>query len=183
MGSIDDFRDRLSSDPRAAVALAQKKDVPALYWLAAAWGLAITNGKDDIDLLGDLPVVEALISRAAELDPDFDGGAIHTFLITYEASRAAVSSEAAARARDHFGRAVELSRGQLASPFVAAAEALSVPDQNRQEFSELLERALAIDPNARPEWRLQNILAQRRAAWLLAHHEDLFLDIGTGGTQ
>ncbi|HUP45598.1 MAG TPA: TRAP transporter TatT component family protein, partial [Thermoanaerobaculia bacterium] len=64
-----------------------------------------------------------------------------------------------------------------------AAEALSVPDQNRQEFSELLERALAIDPDARPEWRLQNILAQRRAAWLLAHHEDLFLDTGTGGTQ
>ncbi|MGZ8867143.1 MAG: TRAP transporter TatT component family protein [Thermoanaerobaculia bacterium] len=181
--SIDEFRRRLASDPRAAVALARKRDVPALYWLAAAWGLAISNGKDDVDLLGDLPIVEALISRAAELDSGFGDGAIDTFLITWEAARSAVSKEAALRSREHFRRAVELSDGQLASPFVAAAEALAVPDQNRAEFSELLERALAIDPDARPEWRLQNILARRRAAWLLAHRDDFFIDDSTGDDQ
>lgn len=180
--SIDDFETRLASDPAAAVALARKRDVPALYWLSAAWGLAIANGKDDIDLLGDLPVVEALINRAAELDPDFDGGAIHTFLITYESSRSAISRDAVAKAREHFQRAVSLSQGQLASPYVAAAESIAAAEQNREEFEELLNRALAIDPNARPEWRLQNLLAQRRASWLLAHHDDIFTDL-TGTDQ
>jgi len=181
--SIPNFAIRLSSDPSATLALTRKRDVPALYWLAAAWGLAIANGKDDVDLLGDLPIVEALISRAAELDPDFDGGAIHTFLISYEGSRSTVSRDAATRAREHFLRAVELSGGQLASPYVAAAESLAVPAQNREEFTQLLERALAIDMNARPEWRLQNLLAQRRASWLLAHHDDLFMDSTTGNDR
>jgi len=181
--SIDDFRERLDSDPQMTVALAGKRDVPALYWTAAAWGLAISSGKDDLDLLADLPFVEALIERAAELDPGFDDGAIDTFLITFEASRSAVSKDATVRAWEHFRLAVERSGGASASPFVAAAEALSIPDQNGAEFKELIERALAIDPNVRPGLRLQNILAQRRAAWLQSHFDDFFIESVPGGSE
>lgn len=181
--SIDNFRVRFASDPAAALRLAEKRDVPALYWTAAAWGLAISNGKDDVDLLGDLSLVETLIARAAELDPAFDHGAIDTFRITLEASRMAVSKDAAVRAREHFRRAVEQSDGQLAAPFVAAAEALTIPEQNREQFDDLLARALAIDPNRRPEWRLHNLVAQRRAAWLVAHRDDYFVDDAEGGAQ
>ena len=39
----------------------------------------------------------------------------------------------------------------------------------------LIDRALALDPDARPEWRLQNLVVQRRARWLLATEDDLFL--------
>ena len=179
--SIDNFRVRFAVNPRAAVSLARKRDVPALYWTAAAWGMAIANGKDDMELLADLPLVEALILRAAELEPGFDEGAIDTFLISFEAARSGTSKEAAAHARAHFRRAVQLSRGESAAPFVAAAEALSIPDQNRTEFEKFLNDALAVDPDVRPEWRLQNILAQRRARWLLAHHEDLFIESETNG--
>ena len=49
-----------------------------------------------------------------------------------------------------------------------------VQAQNRPEFEALLTRALAIDPDARPEWRLQNLIAQRRARWLMARADDLF---------
>lgn len=178
--SVDNFQARLVADPVAAAALVRKRDVTALYWTAAAWGLAISASKDDPDLLADLPIVDALITRAAKLDPDFDSGAIDTFLITWEASRSGVSREADARAHRHFDRAVELSGGQLASAFVSAAEALAIPAQDRSRFRELLETALAIDPGARPEWRLQNILAQRRAAWLLAHADDYFYSEGDG---
>lgn len=181
--SVDDFRERLAADPQQAVAMARKQDVPALYWTAAAWGLAISSAKDDLDLLADLPFVAALIGRAAELDPGFEDGAIDTFLISFEASRSVVSKDAAARAREHFRMAVERSAGASASPFVAAAEALAIPDQNGAEFKELIERALAIDPNARPESRLQNILAQRRAAWLQSHYDDFFIESSPGGTQ
>lgn len=181
--SIDHFQVRMAADPVAALKLARKRDVPALYWTAAAWGLAIASAKDDLDLLADLSTVEALISRAAELDPEFENGAIDTFLITFEASRSAVSKDAAASARMHLKQAIERSGGESAAPFVAAAEALAIPDQNRAEFDELLARALAIDPNIKPEWRLQNILAQRRARWLLAHHDDFFIESSAEATQ
>ena len=38
-----------------------------------------------------------------------------------------------------------------------------------------MKRALAIDPNTKPEWRLSNIVMQRRARWLLSREDDLFL--------
>jgi len=39
----------------------------------------------------------------------------------------------------------------------------------------LLHQALAINPDAKPEWRLANLVMQRRAKWLLARTDQLFL--------
>ena len=169
------FSERLKQDPVSAVRLAGTSDVPFLYWTAAAWGSAISLSKDNAALIGDQRIVEALIDRAAELQPDFDSGAIEGFLIVYETARAGAAGDPAARARKHFDRAVALTKGQLASPFVSLAEAVSIQNQDRAEFESLLNRALAIDPDARPEWRLQNLVVQRRARWLLSMADDLFV--------
>jgi predicted anti-sigma-YlaC factor YlaD len=126
-------------------------------------------------LIADIAIVEALIDRALALEADFDHGAIHAFLIGYELSRQGAEADAEARAREHFERAMELSGGQQAGPLVALAEAVSIQNQDVTEFRELLTRALAIDPDAKPEWRLVNLIMQQRAAWLLARTEDLFL--------
>jgi predicted anti-sigma-YlaC factor YlaD len=169
------FSQRLTQDPVSAVRLAAVSDVPLLYWTAAAWASAISLSKDNPALIADQRIVEALIDRAAELESDFDSGAIHGFLISYEMARQGAPGDPAARARAHFDHAVALSKGQLASPFVSLAEAVSVLNQDRAEFEALLNRALAIDPDARPEWRLQNLVVQRRARWLLATVGDLFV--------
>jgi predicted anti-sigma-YlaC factor YlaD len=110
------------------------------------------------------------------LDEGFDHGAIHSFLISYEMARPGGTREAESRARQHFERAVQLSGGQLAAPFVALAEQVSVAKQNKVEFQELLKRALAVDPDARPEQRLENLLMQRRARWLLSRTGELFVE-------
>ena len=170
-----DFQKALASNPKAAGAMANAKDVPLLYWTAVSWAGAISVSKDDPALIGDMPKIEALIERALELNEAFDHGAIHSFLITYEMSRSGASGDPAARARKHFERALELSGGQIAGPLVSYAEAVSVQRQDLAEFKSLLERALAIDPDARPEWRLSNLVMQRRARWLLSRTDDLFL--------
>jgi len=167
---------RLLTAPTAAVAATGKKDVPNLYWTAAAWGAAISLGLDDPELVADMPAIEAMIDRALDLDEDYEAGAIHTFLITYEMIRQGTAGEPADRARKHFDRALELSGGQQAGPYVALAESVSVETQNKQEFNELLEKALEVDVDARPEWRLLNIVMQRRARWLQSRTEDLFLE-------
>jgi len=38
-----------------------------------------------------------------------------------------------------------------------------------------LKDALAIDVNAKPEWRLENLVMQERARWLMSKVSDLFL--------
>ncbi|HQF40029.1 MAG TPA: TRAP transporter TatT component family protein, partial [Opitutaceae bacterium] len=131
--------------------------------------------KDDPSRLAEIPQMEALIDRAAELDADWGEGAIHSFLIIYEMARQGVAGDAAARARVHFERAVELARGRQASPFVNFAEAVCIEQQDFPLFAELLGQALAIDADAYPEQRLVNLVAQQRARWLLACKDDLFL--------
>src|SRR5207302_8554986 len=108
------FSQELRCDPKAAVRVAKAADVPLLYWSAAAWGLAISLSKDTPDLIADQPLVEALIDRAFELDPDFDSGAIHGFLISYELARQGSGGDPVVRARQHFEREVALTKGQLA---------------------------------------------------------------------
>lgn len=169
------FGEKLRHDPKSAVHVTNKKDVPLLYWTAASWGAAISVSKDNPDLVADQPIVEALIDRALQLDADFDNGAIHIFLITYESARQGAEGDFAVRSRDHFNHGVELTGGQLASPYVSLAETVCISKQDRTEFESLLKRALSIDPSAKPEWRLNNIVMQRRARWLLSREDDLFL--------
>ena len=45
------------------------------------------------------------------------------------------------------------------------------------------EQALAVDPDKRLEWRLSNLIMQRRARWLLSREEELFLDAGSTGSS
>jgi predicted anti-sigma-YlaC factor YlaD len=169
------FGKTVRENPQAAAAkITKPSDVPLLYWTPASWGLAISVAKDDPDLIADQPVVEALIDRALRLDEKFDNGSIHGFLINYEQTRQGVPNNAEARSRQHFQRALELSEGKLASPLVSYAEAVSVGKQDRAEFDSLLHRALAVDPNARPEWKLENLVTQRRARWLLGRANELF---------
>ena len=169
------FEKALRANPKAAVRVAKVKDVPLLYWTAVSWAAAISVSKDNADLIGDLPKVEALIDRALELDESFDHGAIHSFLITYEMSRAGGEGDPAARARRHFDRAMALCNGQLAGPLVALAESVAVQKQDADGFKSLLDRALAINPDAWPESRLVNLVMQRRARWLLSRTDELFL--------
>jgi predicted anti-sigma-YlaC factor YlaD len=170
------FAAALRADAHAAVGTATKEDVPLMYWTAAAWGAAVSLSKDDPDLIADQPLFEALIDRALELDEAFDDGSIHSFLISYEPSRQGAQGDPYERARTHFDRAVALTGGQLAGPFVAYAEAVDVNRQDKADFEAMLQKALSIDPDARKEWRLANLIMQRRARWLLTKMDDLFLE-------
>jgi len=176
-----DFARSLREDPKAAVRAARAEEVPLLYWTAVAWGAAIALSKDHPELVAEQPQVEALIDRAYQLNPDYDHGVIDQFLISYESARQGAKGDFAARSKEHFDRAVSLSNGQLASPYVAYAETVSVQKQNAAEFESLLKQALALNPDSRPEWRLSNIIMQRRARWLLSRESDLFLESASAG--
>jgi predicted anti-sigma-YlaC factor YlaD len=164
------------TDAAGAVAKAAGEDVALLYWTGLAWAAAISLSKDDPFLIADLPAVEALVGRALELEESFDQGGIHVFMINLEMGRADMSAGAPARARGHYARAVELSRGLQAAPHVTLAEAVSVAERNRDEFEQLLRHALALDVAKAPESRLANLVMQRRARWLLGRTDKLFAD-------
>ena len=165
----------LRDDPTAALADTNAEDVEVLYLLAAAWGLAISNALDQPSLIAGLPAVRALFGRALELDEDFERGSLHAALIVLESLPPELGGSPE-RARAHFERAVELSDGLDAGPYVAFANGVSVPEENRAEFQELLTTALAIDPDEETSLRLLNLTNQRLARSLLEQVDDLFFD-------
>ena len=164
---------RLLTDPVPALAKAEKKDVPLLYWTAASWGSAIALGIDRPDIAIDMPVVRALADRAIALDETWSKGALHEMFISLDSLPEALGGSPE-KARQHFNRAVELQKGQYPGPYVALATGVSVPAQNRDEFEKLLQTALAIDPEKDPSMRLVTLVQQRRARALLDHIDTMF---------
>ncbi len=171
------LREALRSDPAGALASVRTKaEVPLLYWTAMAWGAAISLAKEDPELAAGLPATEALVRRAIVLDEGFGAGALYDFLIAYDGGRPASAGGSVERARADLARALALAGDRRAAPLVTFAETVSVSTQDRAEFTQLLQRALAIDPDRAPDFRLANIVAQRRARWLLGRAGELFIE-------
>jgi predicted anti-sigma-YlaC factor YlaD len=53
---------------------------------------------------------------------------------------------------------------------------VSVAEQEKARFQELLEKALAIDVSEPDDQRLANLLAQKRARWQLGRLDELFIE-------
>ncbi len=178
------FREKLGTDAKAALASVEKDDAPLLYWAGAPWVAALQVKKDDLGLVADLPLAASLVARVLELDEAWNRGAAHEFFISYDGSRSAAMGGSAERARAHYRKALEISGGQRASVHIALAESVVVREQNDPkkdalgEFRKLVALALAVDPDAEPSQRLSNVLARRRAQWLLTRIPDLFLETG-----
>ncbi len=170
------LRAALSTDPATALGTVTY-DVEELYWLGASWGSAIAVGVDQPDLVADFPVVRTLMEKALTIDEDYADGAIHEVFITLDGMSPSMGGDAA-RARQHFERAVELSKGRSASAYVAMAASVSQPAQNRQEFDEMLEKALAVNPDEVPDIRLATLIAQKRARILQSRVDELFTAAG-----
>jgi predicted anti-sigma-YlaC factor YlaD len=166
------LREALAKDPATALGTT-KFDVDELYWLGASWGSAISV--DQPDLVADFPVVRTLMERALALDEDYADGAIHEVFITLDGMSPSMGGDAA-RARTHFERAVELSKGKSASAYVAMAASVAQPANNKEEFEKLLEQALAVSPDDVPNNRLATLIAQKRARILQSRVDELFTD-------
>ncbi len=164
---------RLKKTPETASRDLEPSDVPLAVWTAAALGGAIGLSKDDPESTADIAVIGVLLERALLLDEDFEEGATHELLMAYEASRVGGSRDKALR---HYERALALGRAKSPSIWLGWAERVSVLEQNRREFEDLIERSLAFDVEAHPENRLLNLLAQRRARWLKGNADELFLE-------
>lgn len=173
--------DHLKRSPEEAAAGLKQDELALLFWTGASWGGAISLAPDRPELVADTSAVTALMRRALEIDEGFDRGAIHAVLIALESLPEAMGGSQE-RARRHFDRAVELSGGLSAGPYVTLAAGVSVANQDREEFERLLGQALEIDPDDNPGMRLQNLIVQQRARHLLAEVDELILgpDPGEG---
>ena len=169
--------------PSEALAAMQRKHVPFLYWCAASLGLSISVSREDVGMLARIPEVEAMISRALELNEPWAEGALHEFRIVLAGARLSLTDEDWRGLEKEYERALELSKGLNAALYVTYAETVCISSQDRAGFEALLGKALAVDVDRHPDNRLANLVAQRRARWLMGRLDELFLsdeDSGEG---
>ena len=109
----------------ASLALATLEDVPLLYWTLVPWAAAIGADKRDLELVGDLPLLAAILDRALALDEAFDGGALHEFSLAFDGARTGGTTKEKRQA--HYARALALGKGERLSAKVGWAEASLIP--------------------------------------------------------
>jgi hypothetical protein len=163
----------LLANSKTVLASMSKPDVPALYWIGVSWGGGLLLADNPFPRIGELATVRAVMTRALELDDAWEAGTIHEAMIALE-SLPVLLGGSAARAREHFDRAVALSNGESAFAYVALATGVAQPAKDRREFERLLRAALAIDVSKRPSIRLANLIAQKHARYLLSQMDKLF---------
>jgi len=144
------------------------EQVPLAYWAAASLGGWISMSKDDPDLVADLPISIRLADLAWQANPSFGQGALASLMGTLESARLGGSPQ---KATQYFDQAITWGLGQEAGPYVAKAESVALPADNRKEFEKLLHQALEISKKHRS---LQNEVMRERAQWLLSSADDLF---------
>jgi predicted anti-sigma-YlaC factor YlaD len=161
---------------RSVLAKCARTDVPALYWASAgtlaAWSLDPMNTK----LLALAPGAVQMLTRAAELDPGYNSGAIWEILVSFYAAAPESLGGDPDAARDAYEKALSYSGGKSPATHIAYARSFCIPSQDGAGFDEAIGKALAIDPESQPDNRLALVLAHRQAMWLKNHKSDFILE-------
>jgi hypothetical protein len=142
--------------------------VPLVYWAAASLGGWISMSKDDPDLVADLPLSMRLAELAWQVQPDYGQGALASLMGTLEGAKVGGSNQ---KAKAYFDQAIALGDGREAGPFVAKAEGIALPADDRKQFEMLLNQAIEISQKHRS---LQNEVMRERAQWLLSSVDEIF---------
>ncbi|MCH7760142.1 TRAP transporter TatT component family protein [candidate division TA06 bacterium] len=152
----------------------KKKDVPALFWTAFAWGNIINLQQRDPARLAELPKVELMMQRVLELDENYFFGSVHLFYGVYYGSRPEILGGNPEKARQHLQRSIEITNGKYLMAKFLLARYYAVPVQDRKLFEDTLQEILSAPPDLLPEQGLANELAKRRAELWLKRADKLF---------
>ncbi len=144
-----------------------------LFWTAYAWGGAIQSSNGDPAMVHDLPMVEILLERSAELDPTY----FHSSsVMALAAIRSSIPEEMGgdpARGRELFEQALTTSGRRFFAVQLQYAQTYAINTGDRALFIRLLREIIdGGDPD--PETRLANRMARRKAIRLLRRVDELF---------
>ncbi len=170
------FMDGIRSNIDSTLALTTEEDVDILYWTGLSWmGAFNASLMKDMRLMLSVPKAVKIMSRVAELDPEYGNGAIDEFYIAYYGGMPKASGGDPEKALEHFNRAVELTEGKSAGPYLAYATTVLIATQDRTKFEELMKIAKRIKPSDNEDDLLLRTIQRQKAVWYLEHIDDFFI--------
>lgn len=151
-----------------------RSHVDSLFWGGYAWATWIGFQQGAAAAMADLPKVELIMKRVVELDESFYNGGAHIFLGVYNAMRPVMFGGNPELSKNHFERALLLSRRRYLPIMVAYARFYARMVFERDLYEQLLREVIDFDMERAPEFTLANTVAQKQAAEMLAVIDEYF---------
>ncbi|RMG64307.1 MAG: hypothetical protein D6715_09915 [Calditrichaeota bacterium] len=152
----------------------RKKDLPALFWTAFAWGGWVNLNRDLPRAVFELNLVKAMMQRVLELDEGFFFGSAHLFFGSILGSIPRMLGGDPEKAREHFERALQLSQGKFLVAYVYSARYYAATTLNETLFDQYLNKVLEAPVDILPGYQLMTVVAKEKARRLMARKSELF---------
>ena len=157
-----------------ALAKCDADDVPGLFWAGMPLAGAINVDREDVSLIASVPKARALIERAVQLDEGYYNAGSHMILGAMYGSMSESLGGNYKKSKQHFERALKLTKRRFLLVQVMYAKTLAVQIQDKALFNKLLAEVLKADLSIYPRQKLANVAAKRRARRLLKQTDELF---------
>lgn len=169
----------LSSDPAAlATALhnADANSVPALFWVAFAWGNELAHQPATPKTLVNLRKTALLMQRVVELDETIMHGSAQIYLGYYYRRLPAHFGGDANRSKHHFDRAESLASASYLPAKLAHAESGFYATRDKNTYAEALREIAASEEDRKAAYGLDNAVARAKARVRLAMLESTYAE-------
>lgn len=151
----------------------EKPQAEHLFVYVSSWAGVIEANSSDWNAVAELPKVKAGIQCVLEIDETVSNGNAHLYMAVMESVLPPTLGGKPDLAKQHFDRAIEISKGTNQMAKVLYAEKYARMLFDRALHDALLQQVLAAETGSKDQV-LVNALAKQRAAVLLKDADDYF---------
>jgi hypothetical protein len=149
-------------------------DTDKLFWAGNGWTTWLRHQKGSPESLAQLVKVEQIMLRVLELDENYYHGGAHLFIGAYLGSKPPLFGGKPEQSKEHFERALTISKRQFLPALVLYAQTYARMTFNRELYVDLLQEVLDFNLENQSDLRLSNVVAKRQASTMLEQVDQFF---------
>ena len=170
-GAQEAFSKVATIDPH--LARLGKNDAAPLFWYGFNLGAWVNRNLDSIRAVSRAHVARKVMERVLELDPAYNNGGAHLFLLAYFGSRPPMMGGSQAKARDHYRKLKQIAGDDYLLADLLYARFCLQQQQDRDGFAAMMQKIID-HPQSDGNMALYNAIAARRAGIYLAAVDQFF---------
>jgi hypothetical protein len=150
-----------------------RQEVAPLFWYGFNLGAWVSRNLDSVRAVSQAHVARKVMERVLELDPEYNHGGAHLFLLAYFGSRPPMMGGSQEKALVHYQQVKAIAGDNYLLPDLFYGRFCLHQQQDRKGFVDMMQR-IVDHPAGENEVALYNAIAGRRAAAYLAAVDTLF---------
>jgi hypothetical protein len=148
-------------------------EVAPLFWYGFSLGAWVNRNLDSVRAVSQAHVARKVMERVLELDPAYNHGGAHLFLLVYFGSRPPMMGGSQDKALVHYQQLKMITGDHFLLPDLFYGRFCLYQQQDREGFIDMMQRIID-HPASENEVSLYNAIAGRRAVAYLAAVDTLF---------